>query len=877
MRLFHRQHGVITILLTIILVPVLTANSVLVEMIRYRSVSQMLDMIAGNAVLSAMADYNEDLYKNFGLLALDGAHEGDVEFWVKENVNGSGNSFSRVVDASSLSVQTTGLYSLNDVNVLKNQIMETEKLSGPFNLAENIAESVLGYDDLFKELGKKLKKAIPGMGLMKDIGETADSMGDAANKGLTYADQYKEWNAAKSKYEEAHQAYISAVNNILDDYESEYPDGQTNPDELQGRQAELADAEEKYLKAIDALVAEGETLADNAKDFWQQCRDSVSKITETVTNQTLENKKQELSGQKKEDIDSVKGDSSLSDDQKKEKIKEIKDEYRGLENAAEIDCNSVQSTVNVYKEIGDSVSEIDVETIQSNLRSQSEALKEEIIVFDEYGYLLVSEERDKKDEAGQVIKDEDGNTIKVTYYLANAKISEESYHKTVNELTADADNSIFAELNRQLEKDMAAADVSLINMLRMTFALVATFFSSARPYDLAANGELVNSESLPSKTMTDMVYGFAAGDEVRVNEALDSLRETAVWLGYDINKLYPANRGQASERGLEIAERIDRMIGTLQWLVDYARDIASILRGNVLGFLRALANIGNLFAKIKQFADDAVYLASHMGETLETAMTFMYEGAMLNGYVIDHFTSRYDITAANRVNGLEGYNSTCFKFAKAEYVLAGDIRETENQKNMTYSLYIIRVLLNIAPVMSSTYVSSLASKAGPFCWVVYIAAIALETVLDVAALQGFQIKLPIYKTKIFCSSETMEKISTELPGVIAGKKLEDPDKDIGILTGVVKGVVDKLYKKDKFKFNYEDYLWLRLCFVPNDVKVKRIADLIYMDMIQEHRGFALSNQFTYLRVEINADHSSVMPLTDALDIAKLKTIKYGGY
>lgn len=881
MRLFHRQHGVITILLTIILVPVLTANSVLVEMIRYRSASQLLDMVAGNAILSAMADYNEDLYKYFGLLAMEGNHESDVKHWVEENINGSGNSFSRVVNPSTLSVQTTGLYSLNDVNVLKSQIMETEKLSGPFYLAEGIAESILGYDDLFEELGDMFKDAVPGVGLIQNLGKTADSMGDAANKGLDYAEQYEKWENAKAEYEAAHSAYIDAINGILDDYETENPDGQTDPDALQGRQSELTAAESRYLGAIDGVVSQGEKLADCAKDFAEQCSDSVSKITETVTDQLLEDRKTELKEQKKTEIADVDNDSDLSKEQKDRKKKEIEDKYTGLENAAKVENNAPQSAVNIYKSITDSVGEVSTETIKTNLSTQAEALKNEITAFDEYGYLLVSEEREVTDSEGHVIKDENGNIVTETYYVANSKISGGDYYKNIGELTAGADASVFVALWTELNKnidDVTVEGVSLITLLKASYALVTTLLSSVMFYDLAANGQLNNEGALPSRTMTDSVSGFATGDEVRVESMLEGMKEAAAQMGYDINKLYPASRGQSAELAQEIAERINRIIDTIRWLMGYVNELTSILRGNVLGLLKAVTEIGDATEKIGLFVEDAVFLAEHMGETFETAMKLLYEGAMLNGYVINHFTSRYDITAANRVNGLEGYKGTCFKFAKAEYVLAGNSDEKENQENMSVSLYILRLLLNIVPVLTSSFVAELASAAGPFCWVVYIAVIALETVLDVSALQGFQVKLPIYKIHIFFSPETFPKICEELPGIAAKIKFDnDHDKNIGILTGMVKDIADAIYKDALFKFNYEDYLWLRLCFVPNDVKVKRIADLIYMDMIQEHADFSLDNQYTWLRVEINADHSSVMPMTDALDIAKLRTIKYGGY
>lgn len=880
MRLFHRQHGVITILLTIILVPVLTANSVLVEMIRYRSASQLLDMVANNAILSAMADYNEDLYKYFGLLAMDGDHESDVRYWVGENINGSGNSFSRVVDPSTLSVQTTGLYSLNDVNVLKNQIMETEKLSGPYYLAEGIAESVLGYDDLFEELGDMLKEAIPVVGLIKNLGGTVDSMGDAANKGLDYAEQYGKWENAKAAYEEAHKAYIDAINGILDDYERDNPDGQTDPDALQGRQSELAAAESKYLEAIDGVVSQGEKLADCAKDFAEQCSDSVSKVTETVSDAILEKNKAELKEQKKAETNNVDNDSSLSKEQKEKKKEEIEHRYTGLENVAKVESNAPQSAVNICKSIADSVGEVSTDTIKTNLRIQAEALKSEIVEFDEYGYLLESEEREETDSEGHVIKDENGNIVTETYYVANSKLSEGDYRKTIEELTAGADSSVFVALWGELSKkvdEMTVEGVSLITLLKASYALVTTLLSSVMFYDQAANGQLNNEEALPSRTMTDSVAGFTTGDEARVEAMLESLREAAEWSGYDIDKLYPASRGQSAELAEEIADAIDRMIDTILWLMDYVNEVASILHGNVLGLLKAVTEIGDAIGMVGQFVEDAVFLAENMGKTFQTMMELMYEGAMLNGYVINHFTSRYDITAANRVDGLAGYNGTCFKFAKAEYVLAGKPDEKINQENMSVSLYILRLLLNIIPVVTSTDVAELASAAGPFCWVVYIVVIALETVLDVAVLQGFQVKLPIYKTKIFLSPKTLVKICEELPGVIADVKFEGTDEDIGILTGVVKDVADEIYDKVLFKFNYEDYLWLRLCFVPNDKKVKRIADLIYMDMIQENADFSLDNQYTWLRVEINADHSSVMPLTDALDIAKLKTIKYGGY
>ena len=90
MRFFlKKQNGVITIMISLILVAIMSSSSLLMEIAKYRNHQALLEEIVDSASFSMLSNYDSDLLKRFGLLAMsDKVTKDEYLKYLKTNVNG---------------------------------------------------------------------------------------------------------------------------------------------------------------------------------------------------------------------------------------------------------------------------------------------------------------------------------------------------------------------------------------------------------------------------------------------------------------------------------------------------------------------------------------------------------------------------------------------------------------------------------------------------------------------------------------------------------------------------------------------------------------------------------------------------------------------
>jgi hypothetical protein len=55
---------------------------------------------------------------------------------------------------------------------------------------------------------------------------------------------------------------------------------------------------------------------------------------------------------------------------------------------------------------------------------------------------------------------------------------------------------------------------------------------------------------------------------------------------------------------------------------------------------------------------------------------------------------------------------------------------------------------------------------------------------------------------------------------------------------------------DKITVSYEDYLIILMCFVNRETRLKRVADLIQLNMTERHgSGFSMDEAYTYIKAD----------------------------
>lgn len=170
--------GVITVMVTLMLIPLLSFGTLIMEAGRYLSAKQVLADAQITASMSILANYNTYLYERFGILAIDPDETSDKtkEAFISElrynsdNVDGVSSSSKLYNLNSDITFET--IYNLSDYTVLKRQVLEYAKYSVPYTVISN----KLDFDSLFEKLKEKITDNAVFNVIEKIIASTEESV-----------------------------------------------------------------------------------------------------------------------------------------------------------------------------------------------------------------------------------------------------------------------------------------------------------------------------------------------------------------------------------------------------------------------------------------------------------------------------------------------------------------------------------------------------------------------------------------------------------------------------------------------------------------------------------------------------------------------------
>lgn len=269
--------------------------------------------------------------------------------------------------------------------------------------------------------------------------------------------------------------------------------------------------------------------------------------------------------------------------------------------------------------------------------------------------------------------------------------------------------------------------------------------------------------------------------------------------------------------------------------------------------------------------------------------------------------------------GNEEKEDTCFAMAEAEYILFGQNSEVVNQALAFLVIAVERIPLNIPAALTSEVSESFSVFFGVGYWVGVVLVLLLETIIDMYLLvKGVSIPLIKTSSNIFVSAKGLKNLITcleeaaknvassfdvknevteilgigELVALDSGdddkKKDADnegkKDSEESNTTEKDAGATVKKYLTDKLKLDYGNHLWFALLFVPDDWKLKRIYNLMEMEMRKKTNDdtFSLANAYTYMRIEANATWNTLLPMPKSvfgadITMAQKKVVSYRGY
>ena len=199
--------------------------------------------------------------------------------------------------------------------------------------------------------------------------------------------------------------------------------------------------------------------------------------------------------------------------------------------------------------------------------------------------------------------------------------------------------------------------------------------------------------------------------------------------------------------------------------------------------------------------------------------------------------------------------TTFFKTNEVEYVFGGCQSEFKNATIVYGWIYGTRFVNNFLAVYSAysatdswmkVEIDGLAAAASAasfgtipatvFKWVFITAWAAGETALDLALMIDDGYKIPLIKTKDNIFFDSILEIGNAFDANGRKSFVKEAANDNGLA--------------DKVNVCYEDYLIILLAFVDRETRLKRIGDLIQLNMRQRcDSSFLMSSAYTYIKAD----------------------------
>lgn len=189
-----------------------------------------------------------------------------------------------------------------------------------------------------------------------------------------------------------------------------------------------------------------------------------------------------------------------------------------------------------------------------------------------------------------------------------------------------------------------------------------------------------------------------------------------------------------------------------------------------------------------------------------------------------------------------------FKGAETEYLLCGSPSEIKNQGAVFFNLYMLRMVLDIYPVLKNPQLSTIAAATGPCAWIVKVAAVLAEPMLDTIILVNGGSEY-LFKKTIYLSYSGIVTLQKDLAGC-TGLSENLKNKIADTITAHNGTPADD----GLFDASYTEHMIILLLTMDREDFLKRMQNLIQMEAAQNHRdngGFDLDKAYTYVKSDVS--------------------------
>lgn len=970
---FHRYingtKGVISLFLAILMVPFATIAGSLVNAARINSAIAVFDEALCNASNSTLGTYDEFLRKRFGMLAMSqntasygsGYTAQDLisetfEFYMEQNLGALSNTYTN------FDVSATGVYPLADTDVLLSQVMEASKYTVPAKLVID----GLSLDDLLSNLTGSLDLASSIFGTLSAGAGMADKISACEEKLTALSTQITNSETARSEYDTAYNDFVSAVNaynTLIDEINQKLAEKQTAVNNAETKVNQCQTALDTEAEKISDLLDEIEDM-ENEKDSNGNRVDNTEKIKEYK-----ETHKDEMAAYNTalENLNTAKGEltstenalnnvissyaSSLSEKRSAvtsakstyvTKIGNFANELQATGEAVIAAQSSVSSAINSGVSLAGNVTSTIYESQKQGINNQIKDMENSRDAAEKRGDNTAKYLWQDEIDAAEAKKTEIGNENRIDNAYKNATsiaidsmesftsedyqglyaeaygrlitlksnvqsyvvrtdsttrlASASSYYETISQIlsSGDVDN-----LKETLCQEIAGS--SFIALVKAVVGFVKAIFTLTTWYDpeLCATINTGNYSSiggLPSmKDRSDGSQYSLKSDYADVDQQKSDYYKEL--LGEYSNN--PAVTGSATTLA-DVMDTITNSINTISTL-------------NWDDWTKILSNLKTIATEIGNVVSSVVSFLVNLAEIVTNAVK---QKVLLSGYIAYNIPNRTTYTGKaltgagyslpNKNSEQQGY---AFYGAETEYIIHGSLSETDNQSSLFNTIYLLRLVLNIAGVATNGEVATLAGEAGAATFgigtvVVYILYFIAEPFVDTLILVNSG-SIPIIKTKVYLTpsgipdliskflklSLTEAQKNTAYQKVIKVASIGQASDSFAenYADAISSNIKDpELETGNKFTeswdFDYTKTLILVMTlFTSTDKMVSRLADIVQMegsyDAVNriDRYTFNLDQSFTYLRATGTFETNEFIKISNGTGLNSKERVVYRGY
>lgn len=867
--------GVISLFLCLIMTPVLTLASALIEFSRYQNTESVCQEVMDCASLSTLANYDSYLEERFGLFAFS-QDKNMQDIYKKSLLQNSG-----VMEGISLGndITTEGIYPLSDTDVIKRQILDFSEST----VLTDIVLEDLQLQTLLEELDKLM--AIGGlMDTLTNMHTMTTQVKDLVSEAQKLVKKVK---ATAEKGDELKAEILDLSTAISDLYKTISENGFTIDSSSEDKENESYEAIiKKYVKDIEKIYVKAQDISETASSM----KTSVEEIYTNITN--LEKKCTEIKKTVKNVSDSTKNVASASDTgsagEGESSVEDVGNQSTSL--YVEV-VNTINDALKEAKgQLSESVRDAFKESVSDLQDNLVEGLGLDFVNYHvatqknkEYFTFPLSEDRLDRlktfiDNIPEVWGDKSSDDIKSLVKNNIPKILSTNVIKTVKSTINSAVTSAKKKFTDNVGDSVGKLLTDLVDTVKGLFDLDVFYDGSLNAFLsdetvatlLSDTGGKGADQTNPYVSLLSALSSMMQSVE-DFNDAIKSINFFSLISA--ITNLCSAIKSTVQSVVQLTAKTVEKIGELVTWVKDGDWDhFAELLL--MAGYMTHNLPNRTMVGKTNVSIDGGVAMATAL--TGETLTGFPFSNIKTPAKV---FSTGIGANAKENQSSLSalvdflgstttGGSDAMFRGAELEYILAGTQSELMNQTVVFMQLYFLRLLVDLVTVFTDPAVTTMASAATIACWAVYLIVAFAEPLCDTVLLVNGSEDVYFIKRSCYLTPTGLPKLASQLSSVvIKNKKISKSAVDQ--FNKSTEGKFDK-YTNSKMSFsngilkmNYATHCLLILMFTTTtEDMLRRMANIVQLEtnynysQQKDGHSFDISKAYTGISASAEVEFNS---------------------